>query len=113
MNMGFAVLLQSLVLFVVLAVSALFGSGAVKSALAGGLIALLPNGLFAIYLWISARPAAYRFFVGEGIKIVVALVVSVVFWRQVGSRVLPLPYWLAFVLVLKAHNFALLRTVKE
>ena len=54
-----------------------------------------------------------RFFVGEGVKILVAIVAAVIVWRQFGSQIQPIAYWAGLILVLKAHNFGLLRTVKE
>ncbi|MBS1174051.1 MAG: hypothetical protein H6R05_182 [Burkholderiaceae bacterium] len=111
--MGFAIVLQLIFAIIVTAICSLFGIKAMWSALAGSLIAILPNAIFAVYLFASPKPAAYRFFVGEGIKIVIALVVAVVFWRQYGMQVQPFAYWVALIVVLKAHNFSLLRTVKE
>ena len=111
--MGFAVFLQLIVGLVVVAVSAFFGFQALWSAAVGVLIAILPNALFAAYLALAPKPAEYRFFVGEGIKIVVALVAASLVWWRYGLQVQPLAYWVALIIVLKAHNFGLLRTVNE
>ena len=111
--MGFTIVLQFVFALVVTAVCALFGVTAMWSAMVGSLIAILPNAIFAIYLFASSKPAVYRFFVGEGIKVVIALVAAVIFWRQYGAQVQPFAYWVALIVVLKAHNFGLLRTVKE
>lgn len=112
-NMGFAVLVQFIFAIVVVAVSAWFGQKAMWSALIGSVIAIVPNAVFAIYLASSPKAAVYRFFVGEGVKILIAIVAAVVVWRQYGAQIQPIAYWAGLVLVLKAHNFGLLRTVKE
>ena len=111
--MGFAVLIQLVVALIVIVVSFAFGQQAAWSALAGAVIAILPNAIFAAYLALSPKPAVHRFFVGEGLKILMAIVAAVVVWRQYGSQIQPIAYWVSLVLVLKAHNFGLLRTVKE
>ena len=111
--MGFTIVLQFVFALIVIAICALFGVKAMWSAMVGSLIAILPNAIFAAYLFASRKPAVYRFFVGEGIKVVVALVVAVVFWRQYGAQVQPFAYWVALIVVLKTHNFVLLRSVKE
>ena len=77
--MGFTIALQFVFALVVTAVCALFGVKAMWSAMVGSLIAILPNAIFAIYLFASSKPAVYRFFVGEGIKVVIALVAAVIF----------------------------------
>ncbi len=111
--MGFAVLLQFIVGLIVVVVSAFFGWQATWSAAAGALIAILPNAIFAAYLAVAPKPAEYRFFVGEGIKIVVALAAASLVWWRYGLQVQPFAYWVALIIVLKAHNFGLLRTVNE
>lgn len=111
-DMGFAVLVQVIFAAIVVAVSAFFGQQALWSALIGSVIAILPNAIFALYL-VSSPAAVYRFFVGEGVKILVAIVAAVIVWRQFGSQIQPIAYWAGLILVLKAHNFGLLRTVKE
>ena len=111
--MGFAVLVQVIFAAIVVVVSAFFGQQALWSALVGSVIAILPNALFAAYLALAPKPAEYRFFVGEGIKIVVALVAASLVWWRYGLQVQPLAYWVALIIVLKAHNFGLLRTVNE
>ena len=63
--MGFTIVLQFVFALVVTAVCALFGVKAMWSAMVGSLIAILPNAIFAIYLFASPKPAVYRFFVGE------------------------------------------------
>ena len=111
--MGFTIALQFVFALVVTAVCALFGVKAMWSAMVGSLIAILPNAIFAIYLFASSKPAVYRFFVGDGIKVVIALVAAVLFWRQYGAPAQPFAYWVALIVVLKELNFRLLRTVKE
>jgi F0F1-type ATP synthase assembly protein I len=109
--MKFAVVLQLCVAVVVVLISWLgFGSEAGKSALIASVVAIVPNALFALYLLLAPKPAEYRFFVGEGIKIVVALIAATMVWWKYGVYVQPLAYWLALIVVLKAHNFGLLRT---
>ena len=110
--MGFAVLVQVIFAAIVVAVSAFFGQQALWSALIGSVIAILPNAIFALYL-VSSPAVVYRFFVGEGVKILVAIVAAVIVWRQFGSQIQPIAYWAGLIVVLKAHNFGLLRTVKE
>lgn len=112
-DMGFAVLVQFVFAIVIAAVSAFFGEKAMWSALLGGAIAILPNLVFAIYLASSQKAAVYRFFVGEGVKIFIAIAAAAVVWQQYGSQIQPIAYWAGLILVLKAHNFGLLRTVKE
>ena len=111
--MGFAVLIQLVVALMVIVVSFAFGQQAAWSALAGAVIAILPNAIFAVYLASSPRAVVYRFFVGEGVKILVAIVAAVLVWRLYGSQIQPIAYWVGLIVVLKAHNFGLLRTVKE
>ena len=111
--MGFAVLVQVIFAAIVVAVSAFFGQQALWSALIGSVIAILPNAVFALYLAASLTAVMYRFFVGEGVKILVAIVAAVIVWRQFGSQIQPIAYWAGLIVVLKAHNFGLLRTVKE
>lgn len=112
-DMGFAVLVQFVFAIVVVVVSAFFGQKAMWSAALGSAIAILPNAIFAIYLASSPKAAVYRFFVGEGVKIFIAIAAAAVVWRQYGSQIQPFAYWAGLILVLKAHNFGLLRTVKE
>ena len=112
-DMGFAVLIQVIFAAAVVAVSAFFGQQALWSALIGSAIAILPNAVFALYLASSPTAVVYRFFVGEGVKILVAIVAAVVVWRQFGSQIQPIAYWAGLIVVLKAHNFGLLHTVKE
>lgn len=108
--MKFAVLLQCVVALIIVAVCGFgFGQSAATSAVYASIIAIMPNALFALYLSLSPKPAEYRFFVGEGIKIVVALVAATVFWWKYGASVQPFAYWVALIMVLKAHNFGLLR----
>lgn len=111
--MGFAVLIQVVFAVMVVAVAAFFGQQALWSALIGSVIAILPNAIFAVYLASSPTAAVYRFFVGEGVKILVAIVAAVIIWQQYGSQIQPIAYWAGLIVVLKAHNFGLLRTVKE
>lgn len=111
--MVFAVLVQLVFAVVVVAVSAVFGRQALISAMVGSVIAILPNAIFAVYLASSPRAVVYRFFVGEGVKILVAIVAAVLVWRLYGSQIQPIAYWVGLIVVLKAHNFGLLRTVKE
>lgn len=111
--MVFAVLIQMVFAAIVIAVSAFFGQQALWSALIGSIIAILPNAIFAVYLASSPTAVVYRFFVGEGVKILVAIVAAVIVWRQYGAQIQPIAYWAGLIVVLKAHNFGLLRTVKE
>ena len=111
--MGFAVLLQFIAGVICVAVAAFFGWAATWSAVIAALIAILPNAIFATYLAIAPKPAEYRFFVGEGILIAVALIAASLVWWRYGLQVQPLVYWVVLIIVLKAHNFGLLGTVKE
>ena len=111
--MGFAVLLQFIAGVICVAVAAFFGWAATWSAVIAALIAILPNAIFATYLAIAPKPAVFGFFVGEGIKIAVALIAASLVWWRYGLQVQPLVYWVVLIIVLKAHNFGLLGTVKE
>lgn len=107
------VLLQFIVTVVVAGVAGLLGgmSGFI-SALLGGLCCAVPNGLFALRLFFSARKPGgadpISFFIGEFIKIAttVALLGAVV-WLYHGVN------WLAFVVsfivVLKSYFILLFR----
>ena len=64
-------------------------------------------------IWPRRRQRLCIGFVGEGVKILVAIVAAVIVWRQFGSQIQPIAYWAGLIVVLKAHNFGLLRTVKE
>jgi F0F1-type ATP synthase assembly protein I len=80
-------------------------------AVAGVLVALLPNVLFAVYLWVQSRKAVEvaRFYVGVGLKWLLSVALLVVVWQQYGAQVSPLYFWLAYIVVLMAHNLGLLR----
>ncbi|MBB5199791.1 ATP synthase protein I [Glaciimonas immobilis] len=107
------VLLQFIVTVVVAGVAALLGGmPGFISALLGGLCCAVPNGLFALRLFFSARKPGganpISFFIGEFIKIAttVALLGAVV-WLYHGVN------WLAFVVsfivVLKSYFILLFR----
>lgn len=111
--MVFAVFAQLIVAFIVVAVSLFFSSSAAWSAAIGSGVAFLPNAVFAVYLVFSPTVAVHRFFVGEGIKILIAIVAAIFVWREFGSQIQPLAFWAGFILVLKAHSFGLLGTVNK
>jgi F0F1-type ATP synthase assembly protein I len=108
--MYFAIALQFAFALLVVMVAAFFGSTAFYSALAGTVVVLVPNLIFALYLKMMGKPSLIRFFIGEMAKIAVVVLISVVVWRDYGSQVNALAYWAALIIVVKAHAFGLLRT---
>ncbi len=91
---------------------AIGGMAALYSALLGGLCCAVPNGLFALRLWMSARKPGgatpMTFFIGEFIKLgmTIALLGAVVWlYRDVN--------WLAliaaFIVALKSYLILLFR----
>lgn len=88
------------------------GQAAFVSALLGGLCCVVPNGLFALRLYVGAlRPATLSpmtFFIGEFIKIAltVALLAAVAWWYRDLN-------WLAliaaFIIALKSYIILLIR----
>ena len=107
------VLLQFIAALVVaLIAAAAFGISSGVSALLGGLCCAIPNGLFALRLYVGTlKPGGANpmtFFIGEFVKIflTIALMAAVVYWYR-GVN------WLAFVaafaLVLKSYFILLFR----
>lgn len=81
------------------------------SAMLGGLCCVVPNGLFALRLFASARKAGsvnpFSFFIGEFVKIALTLaLMSAVVWLYRDLN------WLAliagFIVALKSYIFLLL-----
>lgn len=88
------------------------GVHALLSALLGGLCCVVPNGLFALRLFITARkPGAVNpmtFFIGEFIKIVLTIaLLGAVVWLYRDLNWLALIA--AFIVVLKSYIFLLFR----
>ena len=107
------ILIQLATTLVASVIAALFGGvHAFFSALLGGLCCVLPNGLFALRLYVSARRpetlSPMTFFVGEFAKIAttVTLLAMVVWWY-------PDLNWLAliaaFIVALKSYIILLVR----
>lgn len=106
------IVLQVVVTVAVGAIAGLIGGAtAFISALLGGLCCVLPNGLFALRLFVNARSGRANpmsFFIGEFFKIALTLAllgVTVWFYRDLN--------WLAFlagfVLALKSYVILLFR----
>jgi hypothetical protein len=108
--MWFAVALQAAFAVLAVGISAFFGVSAVYSAMAGAAVVLVPNLLFAMYLALSAQPSTTRFFVGEAVKVGMVLLLSLLVWRDYGSQIEPVAFWVALIVVLKASGLALLRS---
>ena len=88
------------------------GVHALLSALLGGLCCVVPNGLFALRLFINARkPSAVNpmtFFIGEFIKIALTIaLLSAVVWLYRDLNWLALIA--AFIVALKSYIFLLFR----
>lgn len=108
--MWFAVTLQAAFAVLTVGLSVFFGVAAACSAGAGAAAVLLPNLLFAMYLTMSARPSPVRFFVGEAVKVAMVLLISLVVWRDYGTQIEPVAFWVSLIVVLKASGLALLRS---
>ena len=108
--MWLAIGLQIVFAAVVVGVSAFFGRSAAYSAAAGAAVAFVPNFLFALYLGVSAKPSPTRFFIGELVKVIVAVLISLWVWRNYGKSIEPAAFWVAMIVVLKASGLALLRS---
>ena len=110
--MAFVIGMQAVAgLFVVL-IALFFGRSAGLSAALGAVVALLPNVIFALYLKFNGRPSVVRLMLGEAVKLALIFALSFFVWRRVDFAVQALPYWIALVVVLKAHNLGLLRATK-
>lgn len=110
--MAFVVGVQALCAALVVAMAGFFGKDAALSAALGAVAVLLPNVLFAAYLKLNGHPSVARLFMGEAVKLMLVLALSYAAWHNVNFTVNALSYWVALVVVLKAHNFGLLRTTK-
>ena len=111
--MAFVVGMQAICAALVVMVALLFSREAALSAAFGAVAVLVPNVLFATYLKLNGKPSVARLFAGEAIKLMLVLALSYTAWHVAEFKVNALSYWVALVVVLKAHNFGLLRTTKS
>ena len=110
--MAFLIGMQIVGAFLVVAIALLFSQSAALSAALGAVVALLPNVIFALYLKFNGKPSVVRLMLGEVVKLALIFALSFFVWRRIDFAVQALPYWIALVVVLKAHNFGLLRATK-
>jgi ATP synthase protein I len=112
-NMLHIVLLQLATTVIVSGIAGLLGGEhALLSALLGGLCCVVPNGLFAWRLFVSARKPGsanpMTFFIGEFIKIALTIaLLSAVAWLYRDLNWLALIA--AFIVALKSYIILLLR----
>lgn len=101
------ILLQILLGAVAVGVSGMFGgSDAARSALLGGLCYLLPSIVAALILNFSRRYpelAGYGFILGEGLRIVLALILMVCVFLAYAENLMFLPF--LFGLLAVSHVF--------
>ena len=107
--MAFVIGMQVVGAFLVTLIALLFDRSAALSAALGAVVALLPNIVFALYLKFNGKPSVVRLMLGEAVKLALIFALSFFVWRRIDFTVQALPYWIALVVVLKAHNFGLLR----
>lgn len=110
--MAFVIGMQVIGAFLVVLVALFFSRSAALSAALGAAVALLPNIIFALYLKFNGKPSVVRLMLGEAVKLALIFALSFFVWRRIDFTVQALPYWVALVVVLKAHNFGLLRATK-
>ena len=107
------ILMQLVAVMVVTCVAGFFGGvSALWSALLGGMCCFIPNGLFALRLYTSARKPGgvnpMTFFFGESIKIATTLaLMGAVVWLYHGVNWLA--FMLSFIVVLKSYLILLFR----
>lgn len=106
------VLMQLKVGLAVVLVAALFGNVFLFSAFVASVTAVLPNVLFALYLSLFKSSSVARFFIGEAIKLSFIFCAFLFVWHEYGFYINAPTYWVALIVVLKAHGLAVLRTAK-
>ncbi|MGL4768001.1 MAG: ATP synthase subunit I [Formosimonas sp.] len=110
--MGFAIGLQAIFAALAVLVAMLFGQEAMWSAFAGSVVAIAPNVIFALYLKTMKKMSVVRFFVGEAAKVAMMIGFSLWVWQSQWIKVDVVAYWAALIVVIKAHNLSLLRTIR-
>jgi ATP synthase protein I len=107
------VIAQGLILLLVSLLALIFaGKWSALSAVAGGMTYLIPTSMFVLHLVIrllSERDAtAVTFFVGEAVKIGVAMILMLLVVKVFGSNLVWPAFFVGLLVVLKAYVLLLL-----
>ncbi|NLJ52109.1 MAG: hypothetical protein GX342_08140 [Alcaligenaceae bacterium] len=107
------VIAQGLILLLVSLLALIFaGKWSALSAVAGGMTYLIPTSMFVLHLVIrllSERDAtAVTFFIGEAVKIGVAMILMLLVVKVFGSNLVWPAFFVGLLVVLKAYVLLLL-----